>query len=338
MRIRRYLPGTAVVIAFLVVVAAAVSWSIKTNDIIFLPSPAEAIDTKITVADHPLPPHHGTLYITFVLEEQANLLNKFYYQHFDPDATILSSQTVYGTSAPPPSSQQQQQGQAQMLSSKENAEVAAFNALGYDLPGEVVAITAIEKNSHAYGRLRAGDVVVSANGHAVHTPRELVAVVQAAGVNHPVTLKVRRGGSKTLTFIVRTIRSKDTGKAIVGVGVQTVFLKKPRLPYKVTINSGDIGGPSAGLMFSLGIYNHLSRTDITHGYKIAGTGEIDASGAVYPIGGVKQKVIGAREAGAKYFIVPRQYNYAEAKPYAKGIRLLPVNTVYDALAALKKLH
>jgi PDZ domain-containing protein len=97
-----------------------------------------------------------------------------------------------------------------------------------------------------------------------------------------------------------------------------------------------VGGPSAGLAFTLGILQRFSKTDLTRGHRIAVTGEIALDGSVGPIGGVKQKVIGARWAGAQYFLLPAA-NYDEARPYAQGLTLVPVHTIDEALAFLKKL-
>jgi PDZ domain-containing protein len=160
--------------------------------------------------------------------------------------------------------------------------------------------------------------------------------VQALRPGAPVTLLVSRPAAdddRTLHLTVPTIRL--SGKAAIGIRLQPSL--RADLPLKVTIDSGDIQGPSAGLMFALSIVNRLSPVDLTHGHKIAGTGTIDLFGNVGPIGGVKQKVIGARQAGAQYFFVPVD-NYAEARPYAQGITLIRVNTLQQALNVLHGLR
>lgn len=338
MKAGRIVTAAATVVAFVVVILVAVAWSIGTNDIIMLPAPAEAIDARIAVAGHPLPPHRGTFYITFVDEPQANLLTKFY-ESFNPDATILPLSDFYGPTVPS-QAQQQKISISQMIGSKQAAQLAAFNALGHPVPEEQVAVAQIEKTSKAVGKLRVNDVILQVNGQDVHTPDQLRQAVQRLQPGDPVALVVHRAasaGPRRLRLTVPTIRN-SAGNAIIGILPQLTFTALPKnLPYKVTINTDNIEGPSAGLMFTLSIINHLSPVDLTHGHKIAGTGTIDAAGNVGAIGGVKQKVIGAREVGAQYFIVPLD-NYAEAKPYAKGITLVPVATLDDALAFLKGLH
>lgn len=336
MKAGRIVTAAATVVAFVVVILVAVAWSIGTNDIIMLPAPAEAIDARITVAGHPQPANRGAFYITFVDEPQANLLTKFY-ESFNPDATILPLSAFYGPTVPS-QAQQQKISISQMIGSKQAAKLAAFNALGHPVPEEQVAVAQIEKTSKAVGKLRVNDVILRVNGQAVHTPDQLRKAVQRLQPGDPVALLVQRTASDgPLRLTVPTIRN-STGNAIIGILPQLTFTALPKnLPYKVTINTNNIEGPSAGLIFTLSIINHLSPVDLTHGHKIAGTGTIDAAGNVGAIGGVKQKVIGARQVGAQYFIVPLD-NYAEAKPYARGITLVPVATLDDALAFLKGLH
>jgi PDZ domain-containing protein len=316
----------------------AASSVIQTNNLIFLPAPAEAIDSHIAVAGHPFPAHRGTFYITFVEEPQATVLMTVW-EHFNPDATIVPLSDYYGTNVPS-SSQRQQQSVAEMIDSQKAAELAAFNALGHPAAGEQVSVTGIDNTSKAVGKLQINDVILQANGQPVHTPQQLRQVVQRLQPGAPVALLVRRPVSRrdirTFRLTIPTIRL--TGRTVIGITPGLTFDSMPtHLPYNVKINSGDIGGPSAGLMFALSIINRLSPVDLTHGYRIAGTGTIDPDGNVGPIGGVKQKVIGARVSGARYFFVPANENYDEAKPYAKGITLVPVYTLDEAIAFLRHL-
>jgi len=344
--IRRFFPGTGAIIAFLVVMAVAVTGNIQTNDQILLPLQAKAIDAGVlSVSGHPPQANRGTLYFTFVREEQANLLTKLYHQYFDPDATILPNAAIYNTSTP--SQQQVQQVQQQnveaMLGSKTQATLAALNALGTTIQDEHVLVAQVSPTSKAVGKLHPNDVILAADGRDVHSSQQLIKVLQGVRPGTPVALLVSHQGAPDLRLTIPTIRNPMDGRAIIGIQPHNVtFRSDPRLPYRVTIDQGDVAGPSAGLMFALSIINRLSSTDLTHGYKIAGTGTIDNDGYVGPIGGVKQKVIGARQAGAKYFLVPaycdaNTCNYKEALPYAKGITLIKVNTLDDALTALRKL-
>jgi len=349
-KVKPTIPGFFGIAALIVVMAAAVLTSIRTNDTIFLAAPAEAFDPHVAIAGHPRQPGRGALYITFVEEQpNASVLSRFYYQHFDPSVTIVPPDQQYGTSHPTQQQQQQQQQQSvvQMIDAKTAAEVAALNALGYPVPNEQVIVDYVEPGSKAVGKLRQNDVVLRFNGRQVHTLQQLSNAERGLKAGQRVTLAVRRtvfaGGSQTVNLTVPLVYSQQAKKAIVGFSPRTVLTGPIHLPYHIMIDTQDIQGPSAGLMMALTIINRLSPTDITHGHKIAGTGTIDVDGAVGAIGGVKQKIIGARKVGAEYFFVPGECdqqvcNYNEAKPYAQGIKLVPVYTLGEALAFLRTLH
>lgn len=323
-------------LAALVVIAVVWAANYQTNDLIMVPAPAEAIDSHITVAGHPRQPGRGMFYITFVSEPRSTLLTKIY-ESFNPQATIIPLQQYYGSNVPT-QQQQQQQNIAYMVDSKTEAEYAAFNALGFHpklIP--IVAVYQLTSQSKANGKLQPNDVILAADGRSIHSPQDLRDVVQKLSPGAPISLLVSRpdgNDAQTLHVSVPTITLH--GKTAIGVLLQPTA--EAQVPYQVTIDSGDIEGPSAGMMFALSIINRLSPVDLTHGHKIAGTGTIDINGAIGPIGGAKQKVIGAKDAGAQYFLVPATENYAEAKPYAKGITLVPVHTLSDALKFLRHLH
>ena len=147
-------------------------------------------------------------------------------------------------------------------------------------------------------------------------------------------LRVRRDG-KLETVTVRTVESpREQGRAIIGIRVaQAADIK---LPLKVDIDLGQVGGPSAGLPFALDVLQELG-TNVDRGRKVVATGEIALDGTVGPIGGVKQKTYGAREAGADVFLVPAGENAAEARRYAGNLRIIPVESFQQALSALRTL-
>lgn len=306
------------------------------NVVIEMPAAAEAIDAHIHIAGHPLRPGWGKLYITFVSEPQPTVLMQIV-QSLNPDASVLTSQEVFGTAQLPAQSVVEHQNILMMRQSKDDAQVAAFRALGYHVPGLRTVVVEIGRQSRARG-LQAGDIIVQVNGASITTNISLVAHVRPLRPGSTIHLLVERlGVRRPIRLAFPTIAYG--GYTAIGIAAQTIYTApSSALPFHVTIDSGDVQGPSAGLMFALAISNRLSASDLTHGYKIAGTGEIDADGVVGPIGGVKQKVIGARESGARLFFVPRFLNYAEAKRYASGITLVPVSTLSEAIAYLRHLR
>ena len=224
--------------------------------------------------------------------------------------------------------QNKQEGALQMTSSQDAATAVALGELGYDVTELYVAD--VTEGSPAEGNLVTGDVVLRVDGAAVATPDEVVSAVTGAPAGTAVTFVVRRDGKRQTVAV-----TPDTvdGKPQVGIQVGTKLIDD--LPVDVTINLDDgIGGPSAGLMFSLGIYDTLTPGSLTGGETVAGTGTMDVSGAVGPIGGIQQKIAGARDAGAKLFLVPPD-NCADAAGAPNGdMRLVRADTMHDARVAI----
>jgi Lon-like protease len=225
--------------------------------------------------------------------------------------------------------QDQKEGQAEMTSSQDAATAAALTQLGYDVTEAVVS--GVEKGSPADGQLKTGDVILSVNGTKTLDSDDVVAAVTAADPGTPVTFDVRRKGKDVQAEV--TPRDVD-GRAQVGIQVGT---RTTDFPVKVTIAiDPSIGGPSAGLMFSLGIYDTLTKGSLTDGKTIAGTGTIDAAGNVGPIGGIQQKIVGARDAGAELFLVPPD-NCDEAVGAQNGdMRLVKAPTTESAIDSIEK--
>jgi PDZ domain-containing protein len=144
-----------------------------------------------------------------------------------------------------------------------------------------------------------------------------------------------RRATKTLVVAIKTAASDQSPRRpVVGVFLETAL--DIHLPFPVRIDAGNVGGPSAGLAFALEVMEELG-ADVVHGHKVAATGEIFADGSIGPIGGIKQKTIGARKAGVDAFLVPAGDNAREARKYADGLRIIPVETFPQALRALATL-
>jgi PDZ domain-containing protein len=149
-----------------------------------------------------------------------------------------------------------------------------------------------------------------------------------------VVFTIRRG-AQTRVVKIKTVALDKSPKAKIGVLLEPAIAIK--LPFPVRIDAGNVGGPSAGLAFALEVLAEL-RHNILHGHKVAATGEIFADGSVGPIGGIKQKVIGAREAGVDAFLVPAGENARDARKGADGLRIIPVESFAQALHALATLR
>lgn len=232
---------------------------------------------------------------------------------------------------PPGQTQQQvvQQDTQQMTSSQETATAAALCQLRIAFT-TVDTVVTVYKGLPAAAALRKGDVITAVDGVPVTCRSDAGSLIRSHRPGTPITLTVDRSGAVKR---LRITTANVGGKAVVGVGVQETY----RFPFQVKINVGDIGGPSAGLMFALGILDKLTPGNLSDGKFIAGTGEITADGAVGPIGGIQQKIAGARAAGATVFLTPAGNCSDAAGSVPPGIRLVKVSTLGGALRALQAL-
>jgi PDZ domain-containing protein len=226
-----------------------------------------------------------------------------------------------------PAGQTAQQSQAQdteqMTGSQQTATAAALSQLHIHYTTQVVVVQA-EKGFPAYGTLKAGDVVTAINGTAVTSQSSLVSQIHAHPAGTVLTVTIQQ---------VKVATKESGGAAVMGVEIEEQY----KFPFTVTISVGDIGGPSAGMMFALGIVDKLTTENLTGGKFIAGTGEITASGQVEAIGGIQQKMVGARDAGATVFLTPAA-NCSQAKPAVPaGLRLVKVSTLNQAVTYLQDL-
>jgi PDZ domain-containing protein len=223
---------------------------------------------------------------------------------------------------------------AEMADSEQQAIAVALRGLGEKVP-EVVTVTDLTKGSPASGVLRAGDVLLSIDGKPVSTPDAVRAAVRAHKPGERAVLTVRRDGKEQVLTIKTAADSK--GNTVVGVFLQNAF----DFPIKVSINAGAVGGPSAGMMFSLAVYDKLTPGSLTGGVNIAGTGTIDSSGAVGPIGGIQQKLVGAKRGGAAWFLAPAADCNEVVGHIPDGLHVVKVATftqARDAVEAIAAKH
>lgn len=229
--------------------------------------------------------------------------------------------------------QRNEQNAVLMTDSQQEATAAALLDLGYDIGAQVV-VRGFSEGSPAEGVLKAGDVVRTADGTPVPFVDDLRAVVQAAA-GAPVELGIERDGQE-LTATVTPTSAESDGQTVWLLGITT--LRAFDFPIDVTIQLDNVGGPSAGMMFALGIIDTLTPGDLTGGHAIAGTGTVDARGAVEPIGGIRQKMHGAVAAGAEYMLAPQANCDEVAGHVPGGLRVFAVKTLDDALGVLEAVR
>jgi Lon-like protease len=244
-----------------------------------------------------------------------------------PDDAVVPQSEIFGTNE----TQQQvvQQDTQEMVGSQQDATAAALCYLHVKFT-TIDRVQAIEKGFPAHGVLQVGDTITAVDGTPVAC-RNIVSMIRDRRPGAPVTLTIDRKG---VTKTVRLVTKDNEGQAAVGVQLASpsyVF------PFNVKINIPGIGGPSAGMMFALGIIDKLTPDNLTGGKFIAGTGEIDPTGAVSPIGGIQQKMAGARAAGATVFLTPAANCVNTVGAVPSGLRLVKVSTLAGAVAALEAI-
>lgn len=244
---------------------------------------------------------------------------------FDGSSAVRPVEELY----PPDASKDQvdKANQAQMTSSQENATVAALEELGYDVPA-TLTVAGTTVGSGADGVLHVDDVLVAMDGTQLTSFAQLTDALKAMGAGATVHLGLERAGSPTAVDVVTSERTG--GGAQLGVLINPAF--SPPIDVKIKID--DIGGPSAGTMFALGIIDKLTPEDEVNGQVVAGTGTMDISGEVGPIGGIRQKLVGARRDGATWFLAPAGDCSEVVGHVPDGLRVVRIATLHEARQAI----
>lgn len=259
------------------------------------------------------------------------------------DSVVVPHDTLYPDGKT--EEQSTQENAEEFSQSQESAKVAALTELGIPVSSRVVVSTVL-KDSPSQGRLHAGDVIKAVDGTAVEQPDDVAKLVTRHEPGQDVTFTIipaktaaaaeKAGkepvGSEKIT--ITTEKAPKENRAIVGIQAGTDHT----FPFEIDIKLADVGGPSAGLMFSLGIVDKLTPGQLTGGKFIAGTGTIDDKGKVGPIGGINMKLVGARNAGARYFLTPGENCESAASDTPDGLTLVKVKTIDDAKESLEKIR
>jgi PDZ domain-containing protein len=225
-----------------------------------------------------------------------------------------------------------------MMNSQQIATAVALDRLGYEVAvvGTGALVAEVLEDSGGFGIVELDDIVVGVDGVEIQFVQELINEVRSRQVGDTVTLTISRDNEMIERQVVLGESQTDPGLPVVGISVAdagTAF----EFPFEVDLNAGSVGGSSAGMMQSLGVYNILSEDDITNGHRIAGTGTISTDGSVGRIGGMKQKTFAAIGVGAEYLLVPEGDFDLAVKTADGRIEVIPVATIDDALEFLKSL-
>lgn len=251
------------------------------------------------------------------------------------DDKVVEHDTLYpkGQTA----EQADQENAEEFSQSQDSAKVSALKVLKIPVGSRVIVATVV-KGAASEGVLHAGDVIKAVDGTPVKAADDVAKLVTKHKPGQKVVFTVipaadaKNKSDRTQQVTITTRKSADEGpaRAVVGItaGIEHLF------PFTIDIRLADVGGPSAGMMFALGIVDKLTPGDLTGGKFVAGTGTIDDDGKVGPIGGISLKTIGARDKGATYFLTPADNCEEAAKDIPSGLTLVKVKTIDDAMAAL----
>lgn len=288
-------------------------------------------NSVIRVTGHETYPAQGRLDLTTVYvaggpNSTVNLFGAFQ-AWLDGTKAVYPEEMLYPKGTTPEKSQQE--SALEMATSQENATAAALHEL--EIPfGQEMLVRGLVDGSPSAGKLKEGDVLESVNGKPV-TALSVVQGELAAGAGAPATVVVNRGGTPVSVSI--TPVKNQAGRYVLGVLLQYRF----SFPFEVKISLEKVGGPSAGMMFALGIVDTLTPGDLTGGKHIAGTGTISPEGVVGSIGGIAQKMAAARQSGASMFLAPAANCDDVVGHVPDGLQVVKVETLADARAAVEKL-
>ena len=320
----------ALVLGALGLVAAIVLWTLPGDEFLLTPDKAKPLADRVVVEES-RPAGAGDIYYVDLYVRRARILEQLLPFTRPKGSTVLPESALL----PPGTTDEERdrQNAADMERSEQIASVVALRTLGYDVVATPrgALVIGVASDVPAAAKLDPGDVIVAVDGVPVRTPSDLRREIGRRDPGDDVRLTVRRG-RKALDVTVRTIPNPtEPDRPVVGITVdQDADIQ---LPIDVDIDLGRVGGPSAGLPFALEIARKLGR-NITHGCKIAATGELALDGTVLPVGGIKQKTIGARRADVDFFLVPAGRNADGAQEHAEGLTIVPVESFQQALQKL----
>ncbi len=320
----------------ILLMSLAGSTLLLTNNGLDAPGAALRVEPMVQVPDQYRHNPKGTFMLTAVFTQAPVPIAGWYLAELTPTVTLLPPEKI---AANQPSPQESARQGFRMLDQSEIVAAAVGVRLaGYStqISGRGALVDSILPESQANGVLQPGDVITAIHGQAVSGATDLTKLVRLQDPQQPVELRILRDKNSLDVKVGLLPPANPGGPPRIGIAVGDAGFDY-QLPFPVKIVPQKIvGGPSAGLMFTLTVYNLLSPVDLTGGHIIAGTGTISPDGSVGPIGGVQQKVAAAELAGAEYFFAPAD-NYADASNAARRIKVIKVENVDQAVAFLHSL-
>ena len=331
----RTLGIVGVTLVFTLLALGAIASQISVPWVAFEPGSATSADRRVAVTGAQTFTPDGDILFLTVRVNRLNLL-ELLTKARDKTVALVSNHDYFGNTTP---QQSTKEARDLMVRAKSNAELVALSNLGYTtFDNTGVRVESISAGSAAEGKLQQLDVITAVDAHPTTTPAQLVGYLATTLPGATVTLSVEKADGSEKHDVMVTLGTRPDAKpgGFLGITTAQSVSEAKDLPVKVTIDSGEVGGNSAGLAFTLAIIDELTDGSLTGHHKVAVTGTMELDGTVGEVGGVPQKVVAARRAGAKYFLVPRSLE-AQAKENAGDMQVIPVSNLKEALDALASL-
>ena len=332
---RRMLVGFGIGVAGLVVVALVAAIFVRLPYVVTSPGPVTPLDDDVLAIDGAATYDHdgAILFLTVTQTRKRPNVYRVLRGWLDDSMTVQPEDDVLGDESP---ADTLRLNVLLMRQSQIAAKAAALTTLGYEVettPGGAL-VRGLAPDGPARDALRIGDVITAVDGVVTTTAGAVGEAIRAGKPGDDVLLDIERSDDdRGATHEEITIRSDERdGEPFIGV-LLTSYLAEPDFPVEITLDTREVSGPSAGLAFALAIVNDLSPGDLTAGEEIAVTGTVDADGTVGPVGGIEQKTVGARRAGASLLLVPED-EADEARRHAGSLPVVGVATIADAISAL----
>ena len=306
-----------------------------TTDYYFM-SPGPPYQWEIDYGNNENYEFEGNLYQLTVRRDEANVF-VYLWSLVNPSYDLYPKELILPDGVTP---QELSEISIQNMKTSENVAIAvALKNIGYEIEtkGEGVAVVGLLDDSPVKNKLKKGDLLNSINNVQIFSATEFISTLRTYSIGETVSIGLIRvvDGVSEQLFIETTLieHVEYKGEPMVGFLATTVN-ERFDFPFEVDIKTGNVGGPSAGLMMALNVYNNLIPQDITNSMVVAGTGTIEIDGSVGPVGGIKQKIIAAKRAGAELILVPVA-NFEEAKPFeTDDTAIIAVESFDDALSVI----
>jgi len=325
-----------VLVTFMVLGAIIIAlWQVNVAYFALSPGPVSDVEDLIDVNGQEVFPPGGDMFMLTVSLQEVNVF-EFAYAYFDSSIDLVRREVIRPANQSP--DEFRRANREAMDDSKDTAISVALQFLGYEVhdEGEGVLVSGIIENTPADGVLETGDVITRVGDVPVLIRDDGINEIISNEIGDTVTLTVLRGDETLELEVTLVEHTTQPGRPMVGFQADT-YNRTTVFPFDVTIDTQNVGGPSAGMMYALTIIDLLTEGDLNGGNIIAGTGTINSDGSIGPIGGIRQKVVAAQAAGAEYILVP-EANFADALTMREdGVEIFAIETLADAVGILESL-